>query len=249
MILSTIFSRPSKPSTASRLNFRPRLEGLEERRVLSATLSGGVLTINQSNLNDTAVVTNSTFFGLPVVKVQETIGGVAQAAKVFYAPAVKSMVYFGNNGDDVFDNQTSVRSTAFGGNGNDRLSGGHSADYLVGGVGNDQIFAREGNDLVLGGAGNDLIRGGQGDDRLYGEAGYDDIFGALGNDYLNGGKDGIADKLAGGPGADTFEAEPYFRRPVFFLASNRDAPQDFNAAEGDTVVGMPAPPVIVMTTI
>jgi hypothetical protein len=64
------------------------------------------------------------------------------------------------------------------------------------------------------------------------------MFGALGNDYLDGGHDGIADKLAGGPGADTFVAENYLAFQNFhFVIRNRDYPQDFNAAEGDRIVG------------
>jgi Ca2+-binding RTX toxin-like protein len=225
---------------AERATFKPQLEGLEERRVMSASLVGGNIVINQSNLNDTATVTQTTgIFGLQFIKVQETIGGVTQSPKSFFAPLVTGrIVYFGNGGDDVFDNLTSLKCTAFGGAGNDILRGGHNDDILVGGDGNDQIFAREGNDYVYGGNGNDILRGGQGDDHLYGGNGYDDMFGALGNDYLDGGHDGVADKLAGGPGADTFVADMGVVFRNFHLTFvNRDYPQDFNAAEGDKIVG------------
>jgi len=197
-----------KPSSARapRASFKPQLENLEERRVMSANLVAGNILINQSNGNDTAVVTQVTgAFGLQFIKVQESISGVTQSPKFFFAPAVTGrVVYNGFGGDDVFDNLTSLKCTAFGGAGNDILRGGHNDDVLVGGDGNDQIFAREGNDYLYGGNGNDVLRGGQGDDHLYGGAGYDDLFGALGNDYLDGGRDGVADKLTGGDGADTF---------------------------------------------
>ena len=54
--------------------------------------------------------------------------------------------------------------------------------------------------------------------------------------------DGVADQLTGGAGADTFEAEPYYS-PLspYFHPLNRDYPQDFHAAEGDGIVGMPTP--------
>ncbi|MFO0843383.1 MAG: hypothetical protein U0797_13450 [Gemmataceae bacterium] len=167
------------------------------------------------------------------IKVQETIGGVAQSVKTFFAPSVNRIVYNGLGGDDRFDNQTSVPCTAFGGAGNDYLAGGHSADYLDGGTGNDEIHAREGDDVLLGGSGNDLMRGGQGNDRMYGGTGKDDMFGALGNDYLDGGRDGSADILRGGDGADTFVAE---RVRILFFTFNRDNPQDFSAAQGDRII-------------
>jgi Ca2+-binding RTX toxin-like protein len=225
----------TKSTKAARATFKPQLEGLEERRVMSANLVGGNIVITQSNGNDTATVTQTTgIFGLQFIKVQETIGGVTQSPKSFFAPLVTGrIVYFGNGGDDVFDNLTSIKCTAFGGAGNDILRGGHNDDILIGGDGNDQIFAREGNDYLYGGNGNDILRGGQGDDHLYGGAGFDDMFGALGNDYLDGGHDGVADKLAGGPGADTFVAE---RVRILFFTFNRDNPQDFNAAEGDKII-------------
>jgi len=220
-----------KPARAS---FQPRLECLEERRVLSANLVVGDLVINQSNLNDTAVVTQVTGpLGLHFIRVQETIGGVAQPTRSFFAPFVHHITYKGGAGDDRFDNQTSVPSTAFGGAGNDFLAGGHAADVLYGQDGNDELHGREGNDLMYGGNGDDLMRGGQGNDRMFGGAGKDDIFGALGNDYIDGGRDGVADILRGGLGADTFVSDPVH---ILFFTFNRDRPQDFNAAEGDRII-------------
>lgn len=210
------------------------VEGLEDRQVLSATLINGDLVISQSNGNDTAVVTQvSGPLGLQFIRVQETISGVTLSPKSFFAPFVKHITYNGFAGDDRFDNQTSVKSAAFGGLGNDYLAGGHNDDVLVGGDGDDEIHGREGNDYLYGNAGNDLLRAGQGNDFLFGGAGKDDLFGALGNDYLDGGKDGVADIVRGGPGADTFVAERVFRFPFSF---NRDYPQDFSLAEGDRII-------------
>jgi Ca2+-binding RTX toxin-like protein len=226
--------RSSKPRT-SRATFKPQLENLEGRRVMSASLVGGNIVINQSNLNDTAVVTRVTdSLNFSFIKVQETISGISLAPERFFAPLVTGrIIYNGFGGDDVFDNQTSLKCTAFGGAGNDVLRGGSSDDILIGGDGNDELHGREGNDFLYGQAGNDILRGGQGDDHLYGGAGYDDLFGAVGNDYLDGGNDGIADKLAGGLGADTFVAEPVH---IIFFTFNRDKPTDFNAAEGDRII-------------
>ncbi|MFO0929047.1 MAG: calcium-binding protein [Gemmataceae bacterium] len=214
---------------------KPSLESLEDRRVMSANLVGGNLVIVQSNLNDTAVVTQTTnAFGLPIIHVEQTIGGIAQTPRDFYAWRVTGrIIYLGGAGDDVFDNLTNLRSTAYGQAGNDILRGGHNADVLCGGLGNDELHGREGNDWLYGEAGNDILRGGQDNDHMYGGTGYDDLFGALGNDYLDGGRDGIADKLTGSTGADTFVAE---RVRILFFSFNRDNPQDFNAAEGDHII-------------
>src|SRR5206468_1069815 len=97
-----------------------------------------------------------------------TISGVSQPTRSFFAPLVGRIVYNGFGGDDVFDNLTSVKSSAFGGAGNDILRGGHNNDYLCGGAGNDELHGREGNDLMFGDAGDDLMRGGQGNDRMFG---------------------------------------------------------------------------------
>jgi Ca2+-binding RTX toxin-like protein len=224
----------SKPAKPARATFQPRLEGLEERRVMSANLINGDLVINQSNGNDTAIVTQTTgVFGLQFIRVQETISGVVQAPRSFFAPFVHHITYNGFGGNDYFDNQTSVRCTAFGGAGNDVLWGGHGDDVLVGGDGNDELHGREGNDFLYGNDGNDILRGGQGNDFLFGGNGRDDLFGADGNDYLDGGRDGVADILRGGAGADTFVSDPVH---ILFFTFNRDQPQDFNAAEGDRII-------------
>jgi Ca2+-binding RTX toxin-like protein len=214
--LSRVFAAKPAPRPA----FKPQLEGLEDRRVPSATIIGSDLVIAQSNGNDSAIVSNAS----GRIRVQETIDGVIQPDTYFYAFQVSRVVYHGGAGDDYFQNLTSVRAVAYGGAG---------ADALYGGAGADVLYGEDGNDELNGGAGNDS---------LFGGAGLDFLDGADGNDYLNGGNDGIADQMTGGAGADTFEAEPYYPFPVY-LARNRDNPQDFNAAEGDKVVGMPAPVV------
>jgi Ca2+-binding RTX toxin-like protein len=223
-----------KSTKAARASFKPELQHLEDRRVMSANLVGGNLVINQSNFDDTAVVRHvETPFGPGFIRVEETVAGVTQAPKLFFAPFVNRITYNGFAGDDVFDNLTDVKSTALGGSGDDLLRGGHNDDVLIGAAGNDQLHAREGNDYLYGNTGNDILRGGQGDDHLFGNSGFDDLFGALGDDYLDGGRDGIKDKLTGGAGADTFVAE---RVRVLFFTINRDRPTDFNAAEGDQIV-------------
>jgi Ca2+-binding RTX toxin-like protein len=211
-------------STGSARAFKPQVEGLEDRSVPAAVLSGGDLVILQSIGNDSAIVSNARVGFFPQIKVQETVDGVIQPVKYFNAFQVSRIVYLGGSGEDYFQNLSSVRAAAYGGEGEDSLNGGSNADALHG----------EG--------GKDSLNGGGGGDQLFGGGGLDYLDGAEGNDYLNGGADGYADELTGGAGADTFEAEPYYPPySPFYLPSNRDDPQDFSAYEGDKVVGMPAP--------
>jgi predicted nucleic acid-binding Zn-ribbon protein len=112
----------------------------------------------------------------------------------FNAAGIYGIVFKGSFGDDTFNNKTSLTSLAYGGFGNDTLSGGGGFDYLYG---------QGGNDLLVGNAGNDQLIGGNGNDKLYGREGRDTLRGDDGNDALFGGT-ADADDLAGSRGADRF---------------------------------------------
>jgi hypothetical protein len=92
-----------------------------------------------------------------------------QSAVVFPAGAVQRVEFYGGAGDDVFINNTSLPSVAWGGEGNDTLRGG------------------AGEDTLYGGFGDDILYGGAGDDTLFGEDGDDGLFGGLGTNTLYGG--------------------------------------------------------------
>lgn len=77
---------------------------------------------------------------------------------------------------------------------------------------------------ATGGMSADLLIGNEGDNILIGQNGRDTLIGGDGNDILRGGRG--HDVLIGGLGADTF---------VF--SGGRDEIRDFNAAEGDVLVG------------
>ena len=77
------------------------------------------------------------------------------------------------------------------------LLGGTGADSLTGGAGADEITGDEGNDSVAGGPGDDVVSGDQGSDSLAGDAGADRI----------AARDGEADTISCGPGADTVDAD------------------------------------------
>ncbi len=110
------------------------------------------------------------------------------------------ILFYGKGGNDVFSTNTSLRVFAFGGAGNDTLSGGSSADFLDGGAGGDSLSGNGGDDTLLGGAANDRLRGGAGNDTLRGGDGADLLSGDQGNDALNG--DNGDDRCSGGAGND-----------------------------------------------
>ena len=68
------------------------------------------------------------------------------------------------------------------------LLGGPGADRLGGGEGPDNVGGGDGNDTLAGGAGADVLDGGLGDDRI-------------------DARDGVADQVACGPGADAVVAD------------------------------------------
>ncbi|MCR9257278.1 MAG: CAP domain-containing protein [Alphaproteobacteria bacterium] len=79
-------------------------------------------------------------------------------------------------------------------------------------------------DLFLGGNGDERYRGLDGDDILFGRAGDDRIDGGAGNDVVSGGSG--TNVLTGGAGADRFR-----------VGEGVDTVVDFNAADGDVLVG------------
>jgi Ca2+-binding RTX toxin-like protein len=85
--------------------------------------------------------------------------------------------FLGGLDDDVMRNMSSVRSTAFGGGGDDNLLGGSATDVLHGDSEKDNLDGGGGVDYVFGDFGADTIRGSTGADFLYG---------GEGNDWIDG---------------------------------------------------------------
>jgi uncharacterized protein YkwD len=179
---------PRKPS------FRPTLECLEDRSLmsahLSASLSGGLLRIQGTAGADTIVV-REIHNQISVDGVKISVAGHA-AARVS-ASAVAGIEVFGNSGNDrIYLNSQAVR-------GQQALT---RPVTVWGGAGNDLIVAGQGPETVYGGAGNDVIYGGAGKDRLYGEGGNDILVAGSGPTLLDGGAG--TNLLVGGRGNDTF---------------------------------------------
>jgi Ca2+-binding RTX toxin-like protein len=137
-----------------------RIEGLEARRLLSSSLSGGVLTItgmDAANKIDVTVAGSN-------IKVDEHAGSV----KTFAASKVhqiKADLKGGNDQITVSESIT-VPTTLNGGSGDDMLLGGGGADNLIGGSGKDALLGRKGNDNLDGGTSNDFLSGGIGTDTV-----------------------------------------------------------------------------------
>jgi Ca2+-binding RTX toxin-like protein len=91
----------------------------------------------------------------------------------FAPPGVIVVVFRGYSGDDLFENQTGIGSTAYGGAGSDTLDGGTGRDVFFGEDGADILHGSLGDDELRDGAGVDSLYGGFGDDRLLGGADLD----------------------------------------------------------------------------
>ncbi len=180
-------------------------QDLESRRLLAGiefTASTGQVLIGGTDANDVAQVTQS---GSTITVTQQGFG-----SRTFNVADVNSIFFVGLRGNDFFQNQTSIDSTAYGQVGNDTLIGGSGNDRLVGNGDNDTIRGNGGDDVIVGGNGNDLIDAGAGNDRVLGVAGTNTIEGGAGDDTIYGGNDadtitdsGGTNLLVGNNGTDT----------------------------------------------
>jgi glucose/arabinose dehydrogenase len=118
-----------------------------------------------------------------------------------------------------------------GAEGDDRLYAGAGDDVVRGGAGADHLYGMRGADTLAGGAGPDLLWGGPGDDRLTGGPDADWLHGGDGADTAaftgiragyeaaeRGGVLAVADRGAGGDGADQMSAVETLRFADGWLA-------------------------------
>jgi Ca2+-binding RTX toxin-like protein len=211
--ITRLFTRkttsPAAAQTARRTFALEAMEG----RLTPAHISFGTLVINGTAGHDNVVVSPS-WGSIMVVE-----NGYTQHFSASQITAGK-ISFKGNAGDDYFRNDTSLKSTVSGGDGNDWLVGGSAHDFMDGGLGEDYLYGMGGADTlragfdysyneVYGGDGDDLLYGGYGADWLDGMSGNDDVYGNLGNDWLLGGLgdddlrgDDGHDWMVGGDGND-----------------------------------------------
>ena len=164
----------------------PRLESLERRDVPTAStvavsLANGVLTIQGTDHADVVSVSKSG----TQLSVAVTSDG-PNAVYNFALKDVSQIQFFGGDGNDIFNNSTSINTYADGGAGDDSVYTGAGDDTLIGGDGNDVLSGGAGNDVLDGGAGNDALIGGHGQNTLTGGTGAD-VF------YLDHGRDTYTD--------------------------------------------------------
>ena len=124
---------------------------------------------------------------------------------------------------------------AFGGAGNDRMTGEAGDNLLRGGAGNDQLTGLDGDDRLYGETGRDGLFGGNGNDRLDGGDLIDTLDGGAGNDRLQGSYD--VDVMTGGAGSDRFVFEE-FDEFVSILGPGLDRITDF--AQGSDLMDVSA---------
>jgi serralysin len=108
------------------------------------------------------------------------------------------------------DNMTIARGVvienAYGGSGNDTLTGNEVANFLRGNAGIDSLTGNQGNDTLEGGSSADLLYGGEGDDLLDGGDGVDIMQGGAGNDTYIISSATEAPVESSGQGTDTVES-------------------------------------------
>ena len=174
-------------------------EPLESRRLLTATLNAGVLTIIGTNRSDHIEVIRRDDDGQVRVEINNAVArfrfGDVNRIHISGLGGHDFIEYSGRDGGLYFPSNVS------GGKGNDTIGTGLGDDTISGGNGHDRIEANSGEDLIAGGNGNDFIEAGYGHDTLRGDAGNDVLSGNRHRDYLVGGAGD--DDLLGGRDIDT----------------------------------------------
>ena len=177
------------------------IDPLEPRRLLTVSLSNGVITITGTGAADEYFVffqdAGAHYRGL------QRISGTLKDVAAYPQGAVKGIKASMGDGDDrvSIDLSVKVPATLDGGNGKDRLAGGSGNDTVTGGAGNDSLEGTVGNDKLDAGAGDDTLAGGPGNDTLLGGDGADSLNGNAGNDTMDGGLG--PDRFVGELGTDT----------------------------------------------
>lgn len=146
-------------------SFNPQgfvLDSLEPRRLLAATLAGGVLSITGTSGNDAIVITidpaNSS-------RLRVSDNGVVSRFLISEVGRINANLFKGHDLFTIGDTIT-IPASVNGAGGRDTILGGAGRDTLNGGEGDDLINGRAGKDLLIGGEGSDEIYGGPGKDTV-----------------------------------------------------------------------------------
>ncbi|HYE17237.1 MAG TPA: hypothetical protein VEA69_02275 [Tepidisphaeraceae bacterium] len=156
-------------------------ENLEDRRLLSASLSaGGTLSVGGGRRADVIVVTKNPD---NPNQLRVTVNGEVED----FGGRVKRLYVLAGRGDDsvAIHRRVYTPCTIDGGSGDDSLYGGGGDDSIVGEIGDDSISGGRGRDRCHGGDGVDSMYGGDDDDSIFGESGRDRVFGDSGDDLYD----------------------------------------------------------------
>ncbi len=175
-----------------------RPEELERRRLLSASLSSGLLTITGTSGADSITVQQDS------ISLTVSDNG---AVSTFGIDKVQKLSIDLKAGNDFLrlsrkDRTHAVKAPA-------TILGGSGNDTLRGGLGNDSVTGGDGNDLLDGGSGADQLVGGNGIDTTDYSARVKPVFVRVdsnGNDGELNEKDNVqTERVTGGAGDDTFK--------------------------------------------
>lgn len=172
------------------------IESLEDRRLLSVSFSGGVLTITGTGRADEIEVERHAT--RPWV-LRICVNGEVEKMRI---DKIASILCKAGGGDDEINfnsaDRVTLGSLIRGGNGDDLIIGGAGPNTIRGGCGDDTITGcggrddldgEEDNDDLDGGAGDDVVKGGRGRDKVHGGKGHDKLHGGRGCDHFFGDDD------------------------------------------------------------
>jgi Ca2+-binding RTX toxin-like protein len=149
-------------------------ELMEQRRMMSATLTNGTLSVIGTGGSDQITVTDDGA-GHTVVRVNA-------ATNTFNTAAINQITIDAQAGGDRVGLTGNKPATVIGGSGDDELLGGAGVETFFAGDGNDTVIGDAGNDIAFLGAGNDTFGWdpGDGSDKVEGQGGTDllDFLGA-----------------------------------------------------------------------
>jgi hypothetical protein len=170
---------------------------LEARRLLSAAVVDGTLTVVGTNAGDSIIIYASPpsavgFYlvsiraakdNAPIEEIRVPVEGVTSVAvRALAGDDTVRLDGLSETGQDV-----RVPSRIDAGPGHDIVVCTIAGDFIKGGFGNDLLVGKGGDDRLDGGWGIDDLRGGDGNDSLDGGFGPDYVYGEAGDDRLSGG--------------------------------------------------------------
>jgi Ca2+-binding RTX toxin-like protein len=185
-------------------------EGLESRRLLSASLQNFVLTVTGTN--------NADLIALAIVNGKIRVGE-SNVHTDFVSSQVHKIVIQAKGGNDRVGISTAITQPS-------EIHGGAGNDSLRGGGGVDALFGEDGNDNLEGGSKGDLLDGGKNSDTADYSARTSAVIASI---KIN------SDGSRGGSGGATLEADKYASIEKLIGGSSADTLKVTGGASDDVV--------------